>query len=221
MKIHWASWSKMAKSKFASGMGFRGINVFNECLLGKQYLRLMTCRSSLFHRVFKSRYYPRTSIREAKLGYIPIYAWRSILGAKDLTNRGSRWRIGNGQKVNILGDKWISALASFKIHEHVNGIGEEAKDSELINKDLRCWKKEYIQGCFGPMVTSNICSIPLTWSEMKDKIIWHCEKDDMYSFKSAYQLLRSKCAAHIPGPSSHLQEKIWKKILRAPVITGS
>lgn len=207
----------MAKSKFASGMGFRGVSDFNECLMGKQYRRLMTGKPSLFQRVFKSRYYPRTSIREARLGYTPSYAWRSILGAKELIDEGSRWRIGNGQQVNIMGDNWIPDLPGFKIHEHVRGIGVADKVSELIDVDLRCWKKKFIQSCFGPVVTSNICSIPLPWSELEDKVVWHSEKDDIYSVKSAYHLLQNKRAAASPGPSRNSQEKIWKNIWRVPI----
>lgn len=104
-KIHWVRWSNMAKSKFTGGMGFKGIIDFNKCLLGKQYWRLLTRNSSFMQRVFKSRYFPRTSITDAKLGYTPSYAWRSILSTKDLVEVGTCWRIGNGQKVTIMKDK--------------------------------------------------------------------------------------------------------------------
>lgn len=36
-KIHWLSWSKMAKAKGFIGLGFRGIGDCNVSLLGKYY----------------------------------------------------------------------------------------------------------------------------------------------------------------------------------------
>ncbi|XP_058787037.1 uncharacterized protein LOC131661492 [Vicia villosa] len=102
--IHWVSWSKMAKAKGLGGMGFRGISDFNVSLLWKHYWRLLTGSSSLLEHVFKIRYYPRTYLLDAKLGYTPSYAWRSILGVMELVNSGARWRIRNGQRVNRLKD---------------------------------------------------------------------------------------------------------------------
>lgn len=80
----------MEKAKGSGGMGFSGIGDFNLSLLGKYYLRLVTGSSLLLDQVFKSRYYPRTSIKDAKLGFTPSSAWKSILGTKDLIDMGSR-----------------------------------------------------------------------------------------------------------------------------------
>ncbi|XP_058783487.1 uncharacterized mitochondrial protein AtMg00310-like [Vicia villosa] len=89
-RIHWMSWSKMAKAESSEGLGFRVISDFNVSLLGKQYWRLLTGSSSLLERVFKIRYCPRTSISEAQVGYRPSYAWRNILGARGAVELGSR-----------------------------------------------------------------------------------------------------------------------------------
>lgn len=82
-------------------MGFRGINDFNMSLLGKHYLRLSIGGDSLLGRVFKSKYYPRTSIKEAEIGFVPIYTWRSILESRNIVEYGSGWRIGNGRNVRV------------------------------------------------------------------------------------------------------------------------
>ncbi|XP_058764138.1 uncharacterized protein LOC131637556 [Vicia villosa] len=216
-KIHWLSWAKMTKAKGAGGMGFRGIGDFNVSLLGKQFWRLQMGNSSLLERVFKSRYYPRTPIGEAKLGYAPSYAWRSIFGAKELIDMGSRWRIGAGDQVNILRDNWIPGAAAAKVLGPVQGISAEATVSYLIDEDLRCWKHDLIKECFSPMVCEEILSIPLSWRNMEDKLIWYPEKDGEFSVKSAYHLLRSKRDAAFPGPSSHSQNLVWKRIWQAPV----
>lgn len=74
-------------------MGFREISDFNISLLGKHYWRLLNDVNSLLGRVLKGRYYPRSSILEATLGYNPSYVWRSILSARALVESDTRWRI--------------------------------------------------------------------------------------------------------------------------------
>lgn len=193
----------MAKSKFSGGMGFKGFSDFNMCLLGKQYWRLLTGNSSLMQRVFKIRYYPRTSITDAKLGYTSSYAWRSILSIKYLVEGGSHWRIGNGKNVSILKDKWIPNFAGFNIPSIEIGLGEEDKVNALIDEDLHFWKLDLIQQCFHPMVVSKITSIPLGWTQLEDKLISDLEKSAEYSVRSVYHILRNQIEASLPGPSNH------------------
>ena len=51
---------------------------------------------SLCHRVFKARFFPDCSILEAKDSTLGSYAWKSIIGARDVIQEMMVWRIGNG-----------------------------------------------------------------------------------------------------------------------------
>lgn len=51
--------------------------------------------------IFQSIYYHRGTIKEAQMGYSPSYAWRSISGARDLVIGGSRWKVGNKDKIKV------------------------------------------------------------------------------------------------------------------------
>ena len=51
---------------------------------------------SLCHRVFKARFFPDCSILEAKDSTLGSYAWKSIIGARDVIREMMVWRIGNG-----------------------------------------------------------------------------------------------------------------------------
>ena len=88
-------------------MGFRDLRVFKFALLAKQGWRIQQNPQSLVHRVFKVIYVEGCSFREAQVGRNPSYAWRSIMAAKEVVTKGSRWIIGNGERVNIWQDRWI------------------------------------------------------------------------------------------------------------------
>lgn len=65
----------------------------------------------------------------------------------------------------------------------------QAKVEELIDRDLRQWRKDLIFSCFNPSEAMQIVSIPLSMRLPVDKIIWHKEKDGKYSVRSAYHVL--------------------------------
>ncbi|XP_058767579.1 uncharacterized mitochondrial protein AtMg00310-like [Vicia villosa] len=134
-KVHWLSWNKMARAKGVGGMGFQGISEFNTSLLGKQYWRMLTKEDSLLGHIFKSRYYPRVSIEDSSTGFNLSYAWRSILSARDLVQKGSGWRIRTGEKVTVGKDRWIPNGVGCKVGVLLNDQGVGMKVSEMINHD--------------------------------------------------------------------------------------
>jgi len=216
-KIHWMSWERMSKSKNSGDMGFRGVGDFNMALLGKHYWRLLTGEETLMGRVFKSRYYPRCSILEAKVGFSPSYAWRSIISAKDLVSKGLRWRISNGESVKIWGDNWLPNQSGFKLHSPVRILVPEAKVEELIDRDLRQWRRDLIFTCFNTSEATQIVSIPLSVRLSADKINWHSEKDGEYSVRSAYHVLGCEKSMKKPGPSTRSHCNLWKEIWHTPI----
>ena len=86
-KVHWVSWERLCKAKEVDGMGFKEIEKFNDALLTKQVWRLMHNPDTLCFRVFKARFFPNCSILDAKESNFGSYAWKSILGARDVIKR--------------------------------------------------------------------------------------------------------------------------------------
>ncbi|XP_058749287.1 uncharacterized protein LOC131622279 [Vicia villosa] len=211
-KLHWLSWDKLASSKGSGGMGFRGISNFNTSLLGKHFWRLLKVDNSLFARVFKSRYYPNCSIKEAALGYNPSYAWRSILSAKDCVCTGSSWRIGTGSKVSVWKDNWVPGFTRGLPLIPNSLVGREAVVSDLINHSTSCWNRDLIVGSFGPLIAHKILSLPLSWRTVEDELIWTCEKNGVYSVKSAYHKLQSESMSKKPSSSGSNFNQVWKRI---------
>ncbi|XP_045789329.1 uncharacterized protein LOC123884299 [Trifolium pratense] len=216
-KIHWMSWERLSKSKKGGGMGFRGISNFNSALLGKHCWRLITGEESLMGRVFKSRYYPRASFMEAKIGYQPSYAWRSIQSAKEVIILGSRWRIGNGEKVKICKDKWLPNQVGFKVWSRCDELEEDALVSTLIDPDTKQWKRDLVSHIFFPHEAKQILSLPISPRLPSDKIIWHFERNGEYSVRSAHHLLKQHSSRNAAGTSGQQTDILWREIWRAPV----
>lgn len=100
-RIHWLRWDKLCTKKDQGGMGFRNLEAFNLALLAKQGWKLIKNPDSLAARALKAKYYPRTDFRSAKKRANSSFLWQSIYEAKDMLLKGLRWRIGNGEAVNI------------------------------------------------------------------------------------------------------------------------
>lgn len=101
-------------------------------------------------------------------------------------------------------DSWFPGQSSFKIHNLVLIVDQDAKASEFIDRDLLTWKINLPWSCFDPMEAILITSIPLFLRMPEDKIIWHNEKNNVCSIKSAYHILCAERTHKKVGPSSTL-----------------
>jgi hypothetical protein len=67
-KIHWNKWRKLCSLKQNGGIGFRDFHFFNLAMLVKQGCRLTNNNSSLVHRVYKAKYFPKLLIFGCEIG---------------------------------------------------------------------------------------------------------------------------------------------------------
>lgn len=106
-KLHWKRWSMLGKSKLKGGLGFRDLNSFNMALLAKHCWRLIQEPNSLWARVIKARYFPRSDFFSVEKGYRASWSWSSLLEARDIVLSGSRWQVGNRFSIKIWDNKWL------------------------------------------------------------------------------------------------------------------
>ena len=124
----------VCKPKNRGGLGFRELRSFNLALLAKKGWRLQTNSNSLFNRVYKAKYFPHCSFAEAKIGWNPSYVWRSLMAAQKIIQKGMRWQVGDGNKIHVWHDKWISRLSTYKVITTENPQSSNALVCELINR---------------------------------------------------------------------------------------
>ena len=93
---------------------------------------------------------------EAELGYQPSYVWRSLLATRDVILEGTRWRLGDGTKIEVLSSRWLSHKPVF-IREEMLSV----KVFEFI--DTNTWQSNRLKVCetFAPRTKKEILAMPL------------------------------------------------------------
>ncbi|KAL5783292.1 hypothetical protein ACOSP7_008321 [Xanthoceras sorbifolium] len=196
-KMHWFSWKRMCQPKNEGGMGFREFQAFNKAMLAKQGWRILNDPSSLLSRVLKAKYFPKSNFLSSKLGWKPLFVWRSILWGREVIRKGVRWKIGNGQSISIYDDSWLPRDSSFRVYSP-RLLPDGVSVSALIGAPGR-WKADII------------LSIPLCSSPLRDSLIWHFDKKGCFSVKSACKLaLKDSCSDSPFG--SRAPSPWWKKL---------
>ena len=114
-KMAWLGQKKLCAPKASGGMGFKSLKEFNLAMLAKQGWRLQQRQNSLTHHVLKSKYFPHYDFSQAMLGNNPSFMWRSLMAAQDIVKHDLRWRIGNGEKVKVWGDKWLPTPSTYQV----------------------------------------------------------------------------------------------------------
>jgi hypothetical protein len=97
----------MIQPKYAGGLGFRDIELFNLALLMRQAWRIIQVHESLSARLLKEVYFPNGEILTATLGPHPSQNWRSILEGRDALKIGLIRRIGDGKTTFAWTQNWL------------------------------------------------------------------------------------------------------------------
>ena len=212
-KIHWVKWSELCKPKSQGGMGFKDLATFNDALLAKQTWRLLHDTQSLFYKIFKAKFFPNTSVMEARSPSNASYAWKSIMKGREVIKRGTVWRIGTGTSIRVWGDNWLPVKNKPRIlSPKLEGTGT-IWVSDLIDPINRTWKEDMLDRFFYDFEAATIKNIPLCRSIQEDVLIWPFNSDGEYSVKLGYRFLQEANTLQQPGPSNaEAMKPLWNKI---------
>ena len=142
--IHWVSLDRLCDKKDDGGLEYREMEAFNDAMLAKQVWRLLHEENSLVHKILKARYFPNGQLMTAALGSKPRFMWRSLWGAWDIIQQGSRWLIGNGEKVRMWEDRWLPRPYSFRPVTSGRAEDPNRRVTDLIDKDNGVWKEQVV-----------------------------------------------------------------------------
>lgn len=108
------------------------------------------------------------------------------MAARETIERGSRWIIGNGKKVNIWRDRWIPTPNTFKVVSprcHIQGLD---RVEQLTDKELGLWDTALVKSTFLPHDAKAILSIPINPTFPDDSLVWAWTKNGTFIVRSAY-----------------------------------
>lgn len=186
--INWLAWGRMCSSKRKGGMGFRDFRSFNLALLCKQVWRFLTNTNTLCYRVFKSKYFPNGDLLSTNVSNTASFVWRSVMASRDLLSRGTRWRIGNGEKVLAATDPWLPKEDSFYADDGMVFIDPHIKVCDLLEDNGRKWNIAPLLDLFSIRDIQAIITIPISLNSREDSLMWHFDKKDLYTVKSAHHV---------------------------------
>lgn len=189
-------------------MGFRKLEEFNRALLANQFWRLMRRPDSLASQVLKARYFRHGNIMEARLGNNPSFVWRSLLWSKDIIERGSVWRVGDGKSIKLFEDKWVPSLTS-KISVPNDSWHSDTTVNSLIKDGI--WDVDLIIKNFNPYIAGEIRKIPLSLQSNRDALFWRFDPKGHFSVRDGYRLQRG---LFLPpkNQSEYSMDKWWSFI---------
>ena len=208
-KMCWVSWDTMTLPKYAGGLGFRDIEMFNDALLAKIGWRLLKEPHSLLGRVLLGKYAHTSSFMEVPIPASASHGWRSVLAGRSILRHGLSWAVGNGEKISIWNSPWLS----FKTPSQPMGP-VTLENQSLMVSDLLCpltnkWELDKIRALL-PQYEDTILQIKTSSTPVDDTLLWLPEKSGIYSTKTGYGvgILREK-PLHLGNQPVNWLSHIW------------
>ena len=210
--MHWKTWKHLCRPKYEGGLGFKELEAFNLALLGKQVWRMLTKPNTLVAKVFKARYFRKTSILKASLGSRPSYAWRSLHAAHRLINTGARALIGNGDNTNLWEDPWLEdkparpmlSLRWLPLRNQAQ-LSRCEKVKDFLLPDKREWNEALVREIVSEEDWRKIEKIRPGGPACQDAYSWDYTPSGHYTVKSGYwiavNLLKEKTVKETLQPS--------------------
>ncbi|GAU46665.1 hypothetical protein TSUD_184530 [Trifolium subterraneum] len=186
--IHWLAWERLACPKAYGGLGFRNFEAFNKAMVAKQVWNIVQNPNSLVVKLIKARYFPRSSLFEAPLGYNPSFAWRSMWQARQILSLGCRWRIRSGDNIRVMHDPWLRRSANRWVPSPQPAGVYQLSVRDLLHDNYKAWNIVKVRNLFSRDVAEKILETPLVSSVREDKVVWDEERNGCYSVKSGYKL---------------------------------
>ncbi|PKA57483.1 putative mitochondrial protein [Apostasia shenzhenica] len=135
-------------------MGFWNIKETNEDMVAKQGWQILNSQNSLL------------ACADTNASYI----WRSILWGRELLQKGTRWRIGNGKKMKIFKDQWLPKVHSSKSITRPPQEQEELTVAERMDTNGE-WNWARIQNTLWPIAHDTIKMIKAAFNEKEGILI--------------------------------------------------
>ncbi|WOL01302.1 hypothetical protein Cni_G10018 [Canna indica] len=208
--FHLVGWSKVTMRKYKGGLGLKDLGIVKLFIHAKRILLFLNKEKHLWSRILRAKYgnyHPWTFNRKNI-----SWSFKGLHEAISCMREGLRIRIGDGTKVDILNDPWLSNIPINKWPTFINMEMQNKfqKVCQLMEKGD--WNHELILDFLGEQHYNNVAQIHISRKNKKDKWIWSLDEKGILSCKAAYNFMKEK------NTEEHILEANWKKIWNLRVI---
>ncbi|KAF7822290.1 reverse transcriptase [Senna tora] len=144
---------------------------------------------------------------------------RNLIAGRETLEKGLGWRLGNGEKIKVWGDKWIPALSSFCLSSPVPGVDwENVAVSSIIQNGS--WKLDGIKNFLTVKELDAIRSMPIPSLGSEDVRVWVNERNGAYSVKSGYLVAKRALEKDVVSKASSsfvVPKELWVAIWKLKV----
>ena len=120
---------------------------------------------SLFFRVYKACYFPKSSFMDVDLGANPSFVWRSLLEARELIRAGTTWTVGDGHSISVMDHRCLTHPPQFRPDANTN-----MKVINLIDHRTRQWNSPLLHTTFLQSTMEDIQRIKIGVEGDQDKL---------------------------------------------------
>lgn len=147
------------------------------------------------------------------MGNKPSFAWSSIQRTSTLVKEGLIWRIENGARVLIWGDKWFPTPSTYCVQSPQKIMAADARVSNLIDPDALWWKQPLLAEIFSPEEVWVIHNIPISSSNLPDTQIWRGTAKGEFSVSSACHIAKERESLYNAESSRRVDgSDIWRRM---------
>lgn len=115
--------------------------------------------------------------------------------------KGTIWRVGDGKDIQVWGDFWLPTPNTYSVQSPWINLTVNTMVSDLIDRGTKGWNNTIILENFSVDGAVVIQNIPLSPLLPRDKLIWRCSSNGLFSVRSAYHLAVERQADSCGGAS--------------------
>jgi hypothetical protein len=151
------------------GIGFRDSRLFNQALLARQGWRLLQKPNSVCARLMKAKYYTNGNLLDTIFVKNASASWKGVEHGLELLKKGTIWRVGNGSKIRIWRDNWISRDGLLKVTGKKKNSRLKRVRS-LFGDGINGWNNQLVNDIFLPHDAEQTLKIKVPNHDMEDTI---------------------------------------------------
>ncbi|XP_043816251.1 uncharacterized protein LOC122724655 [Manihot esculenta] len=141
-------------------------------------------------RVFKAKYFPNGDLFSTNVSNGTGFVWKNVMTSRELIRKGTRWRVGNGEKILVVLAPWIPKEVTFFADDDPDFIEPHLRVYNLFEGNGRVWNIALLMKLFSSRDIRASISIPISITNKKYSFLWHFDKRGEVRILRVYGLAR-------------------------------